>query len=168
MCCLIDYNCLVEFPMGLQPEPAGCQQCDHSADPLWARHFGQQGAAVQQLPPAVQLSLTMFSTNSHLTLCSDMHIKGVCITKVTNPKMCLVTLGNQPINVSLHQGNQYMTLELCPSQTSMYAYVRCVEWSSLQVHTHLKQVQQTSQTIKYAYVRCVEWSSLQVHTHQRR
>uniref|UniRef100_A0A4W5KIC6 Uncharacterized protein n=1 Tax=Hucho hucho TaxID=62062 RepID=A0A4W5KIC6_9TELE len=65
---------------------------------VMSAHFGQQAAAVQQTPS--QLSLTMFSTNSHLTLRSDMHIKGVCITKVTDPKMCLVTLGNQPINLS--------------------------------------------------------------------
>ncbi|XP_014012376.1 intraflagellar transport protein 140 homolog [Salmo salar] len=74
--------------------------CEH----VMSAHLGQQVAAVQQTPS--QLSLTMFSTNSHLTLCSDIHIKGVCITKIANPKMCLVTLGNQPINLSRHQGNQ--------------------------------------------------------------
>ncbi|XP_038847273.1 intraflagellar transport protein 140 homolog [Salvelinus namaycush] len=51
--------------------------CEH----VMSAHFGQQVAAVQLTPS--QLSLTMFNTNSHLTLRSDMHIKGVCVTKDT-------------------------------------------------------------------------------------
>uniref|UniRef100_A0A8K9XYQ0 Intraflagellar transport protein 140 homolog n=2 Tax=Oncorhynchus mykiss TaxID=8022 RepID=A0A8K9XYQ0_ONCMY len=51
--------------------------CEH----IMSAHFGQQVAAVQLTPS--QLSLTMFNTNSHLTLRSDMHIKGVCVTKGT-------------------------------------------------------------------------------------
>uniref|UniRef100_A0A4W5Q9V8 Intraflagellar transport 140 n=1 Tax=Hucho hucho TaxID=62062 RepID=A0A4W5Q9V8_9TELE len=51
--------------------------CEH----VMSAHFGQQVAAVQLTPS--QLSLTMFNTNSNLTLRSDMHIKGVCVTKDT-------------------------------------------------------------------------------------
>ncbi|KAL0984320.1 hypothetical protein UPYG_G00139910 [Umbra pygmaea] len=49
--------------------------CEH----VMSAHYSQQVAAVQVSP--TQLSLTMFSTNTQLSLRSDMHIKGVCVTK---------------------------------------------------------------------------------------
>ena len=51
--------------------------CEH----VMSAHFSQQVAAVQLTPS--QLSLTLFSTATQLTLRSDMHIRGVCVTKVT-------------------------------------------------------------------------------------
>ncbi|CAN9508576.1 unnamed protein product [Ophioblennius macclurei] len=41
--------------------------------------FSQQVAAVQLTP--TQLSVTQFTSGAHLALQSDMHIKGVCVTK---------------------------------------------------------------------------------------
>ncbi|XP_062330983.1 intraflagellar transport protein 140 homolog isoform X2 [Osmerus eperlanus] len=49
--------------------------CEH----VMSAHFSQQVAAVQLTPS--QLSLTLFSTTTQLTLRSDMHIRGVCVTK---------------------------------------------------------------------------------------
>ncbi|KAG8009125.1 hypothetical protein GBF38_011739 [Nibea albiflora] len=49
--------------------------CEH----LMSAHFSQQVAAVQLTP--TQLSITQFATGVHLALQSDMHIKGVCVTK---------------------------------------------------------------------------------------
>uniref|UniRef100_A0A3B4Z0Z9 Intraflagellar transport 140 n=1 Tax=Stegastes partitus TaxID=144197 RepID=A0A3B4Z0Z9_9TELE len=49
--------------------------CEH----VMSAHFSQQVAAVQLTP--VQLSITQFSTGAHLALHSDIHIKGVCVTK---------------------------------------------------------------------------------------
>ncbi|XP_056152909.1 intraflagellar transport protein 140 homolog isoform X2 [Lampris incognitus] len=48
---------------------------------VMSAHFGQQVAAVQLTPS--QLSITQFSAGAHLTLRSDIHIKGVCVTKDT-------------------------------------------------------------------------------------
>lgn len=42
--------------------------------------YSQQVAAVQLTPK--QLSITQFSSGVHLALQSDIHIKGVCATKV--------------------------------------------------------------------------------------
>lgn len=50
--------------------------CEH----LMSAHYSQQVAAVQLTP--VQLSITQFSTGAQLGLQSDMHIKGVCVSKV--------------------------------------------------------------------------------------
>lgn len=50
--------------------------CEH----LMSAHYSQQMAAVQLTP--TQLSVTQFSTGSHLPLLSDTHIKGVCASKV--------------------------------------------------------------------------------------
>lgn len=50
--------------------------CEH----LMSAHYSQQVAAVQLTP--VQLSITQFSTGAQLALQSDMHIKGVCVSKV--------------------------------------------------------------------------------------
>lgn len=44
-------------------------------------HFSQQVAALQLTP--TQLSITMFTSGEHLALQADMHIKGVCVTKVS-------------------------------------------------------------------------------------
>ncbi|KAM3859666.1 intraflagellar transport protein 140 homolog [Diretmus argenteus] len=49
--------------------------CEH----VMSAHFSQQVAAVQLTPS--QLSVTQFTTATHLALQSDMHIKGVCVTK---------------------------------------------------------------------------------------
>uniref|UniRef100_UPI003AAE6617 intraflagellar transport protein 140 homolog n=1 Tax=Centroberyx gerrardi TaxID=166262 RepID=UPI003AAE6617 len=49
--------------------------CEH----VMSAHFSQQVAAVQLTPS--QLSITQFSTGTHLALQSDIHIKGVCVTK---------------------------------------------------------------------------------------
>uniref|UniRef100_A0A3B3IEM7 Intraflagellar transport 140 n=1 Tax=Oryzias latipes TaxID=8090 RepID=A0A3B3IEM7_ORYLA len=49
--------------------------CEH----LMSAHFSQQVAAVQLSP--TQLSISNFTTGVHLALQSDMHIKGVCVTK---------------------------------------------------------------------------------------
>ncbi|XP_061563720.1 intraflagellar transport protein 140 homolog [Cololabis saira] len=49
--------------------------CEH----MMSAHFSQQVAAVQLTP--TQLSISNFSTGVHLALQSDMHIKGVCVTK---------------------------------------------------------------------------------------
>uniref|UniRef100_A0A3P8VSN0 Intraflagellar transport 140 n=1 Tax=Cynoglossus semilaevis TaxID=244447 RepID=A0A3P8VSN0_CYNSE len=49
--------------------------CEH----VMSAHFSQQLAAVQLTP--TQLSISQFSTGSHLALLSDIHIKGVCVTK---------------------------------------------------------------------------------------
>ncbi|XP_047465018.1 intraflagellar transport protein 140 homolog [Mugil cephalus] len=50
---------------------------------LWehvmSAHFSQQVAAVQLTP--TQLSIAQFNSGVHLALQSDMHIKGVCVTK---------------------------------------------------------------------------------------
>uniref|UniRef100_A0A3Q3S0X4 Intraflagellar transport 140 homolog (Chlamydomonas) n=1 Tax=Mastacembelus armatus TaxID=205130 RepID=A0A3Q3S0X4_9TELE len=50
---------------------------------LWehvmSAHFSQQVAAVQLTP--THLSVTQFATGVHLALQSDIHIKGVCVTK---------------------------------------------------------------------------------------
>ncbi|KAM9837971.1 intraflagellar transport protein 140 homolog [Aulostomus maculatus] len=46
---------------------------------VMSMHFSQQVAAVQLTP--TQLSVTNFNTGVHLALQSDMHIKGVCVTK---------------------------------------------------------------------------------------
>ncbi|KAI1896231.1 hypothetical protein AGOR_G00092680 [Albula goreensis] len=51
--------------------------CEH----VMSAHFSQQVAAVQLTPN--QLSLSYFSSGSQLSLRSDMHIKGVCVTKDT-------------------------------------------------------------------------------------
>uniref|UniRef100_A0A8C9SZL0 Intraflagellar transport 140 n=1 Tax=Scleropages formosus TaxID=113540 RepID=A0A8C9SZL0_SCLFO len=48
---------------------------------VMSTHFSQQVAAVQLTPN--QLSVTYFSAGKQLRLCSDTHIKGVCITKDT-------------------------------------------------------------------------------------
>jgi len=50
--------------------------CEH----VMSAHFSQQVAAVQLTP--TQLSISHFTTGVHLALQSDMHIKGVCVTKV--------------------------------------------------------------------------------------
>ncbi|CAK6964174.1 intraflagellar transport protein 140 homolog isoform X1 [Scomber scombrus] len=49
--------------------------CEH----LMSADFSQQVAAVQLTP--TQLSITHYNTGVHLALQSDMHIKGVCVTK---------------------------------------------------------------------------------------
>uniref|UniRef100_A0A7N6FI41 Intraflagellar transport 140 homolog (Chlamydomonas) n=1 Tax=Anabas testudineus TaxID=64144 RepID=A0A7N6FI41_ANATE len=49
--------------------------CEH----VMSAHFSQQVAAVQLTP--TQLSITQFSTGMRASLQSDMHIKGVCVTK---------------------------------------------------------------------------------------
>ncbi|XP_028263814.1 intraflagellar transport protein 140 homolog [Parambassis ranga] len=49
--------------------------CEH----VMSAHFSQQVAAVQLTP--TQLSISQFTTGVHLALQSDMHIKGVCVTK---------------------------------------------------------------------------------------
>uniref|UniRef100_A0A4W6G1I9 Intraflagellar transport 140 n=1 Tax=Lates calcarifer TaxID=8187 RepID=A0A4W6G1I9_LATCA len=49
--------------------------CEH----VMSAHFSQQVAAVQLTP--AQLSIAQFSTGVHLALQSDIHIKGVCVTK---------------------------------------------------------------------------------------
>ncbi|KAJ4940251.1 hypothetical protein JOQ06_026560 [Pogonophryne albipinna] len=51
--------------------------CEH----VMSAHFSQQVAAVQLTP--TQLNITQFSSGGHLPLQSDMHIKGVCVTKDT-------------------------------------------------------------------------------------
>ncbi|KAF5894331.1 intraflagellar transport protein, partial [Clarias magur] len=48
---------------------------------VMSSHYSQQGAAVQVSP--TQLSLTCFSTNTHLTLRTDTHIRAVQLTKDT-------------------------------------------------------------------------------------
>ncbi|XP_023147519.2 intraflagellar transport protein 140 homolog isoform X1 [Amphiprion ocellaris] len=62
--------------------------CEH----VMSAHFSQQVAAVQLTP--VQLSITQFSTGLHLALQSEIHIKGVCVTKdsvtVWNGKQVIV------------------------------------------------------------------------------
>lgn len=47
---------------------------------VMSAHYSQQVAAVQLTPK--QLSITQFSSGVHLALQSDIHIKGVCATKV--------------------------------------------------------------------------------------
>ncbi|XP_068452167.1 intraflagellar transport protein 140 homolog, partial [Clinocottus analis] len=49
--------------------------CEH----VMSAHFSQQVAAVQLTP--TQLNVTLFTTGVHLALQSDMHIKGVYVTK---------------------------------------------------------------------------------------
>ncbi|XP_053197931.1 intraflagellar transport protein 140 homolog isoform X3 [Scomber japonicus] len=49
--------------------------CEH----VMSADFSQQVAAVQLTP--TQLSITHYNTGVHLALQSDMHIKGVCVTK---------------------------------------------------------------------------------------
>uniref|UniRef100_A0A667XJ74 Intraflagellar transport 140 n=1 Tax=Myripristis murdjan TaxID=586833 RepID=A0A667XJ74_9TELE len=49
--------------------------CEH----VMSAHFSQQVAAVQVTPS--QLSIAQYNTGMHLTLQSDIHIKGVCVTK---------------------------------------------------------------------------------------
>ncbi|XP_069011880.1 intraflagellar transport protein 140 homolog [Embiotoca jacksoni] len=49
------------------------------AEHVMSAHFSQQVAAVQLTPS--QLSVTQFTSGVHLPLQSDMHIKGVCVTK---------------------------------------------------------------------------------------
>ncbi|XP_076007585.1 intraflagellar transport protein 140 homolog [Genypterus blacodes] len=49
--------------------------CEH----VMSAHFSQQVAAVQLTPS--QLSVTQFSTGTQLALQSDIHVKGVCVTK---------------------------------------------------------------------------------------
>ncbi|XP_071318478.1 intraflagellar transport protein 140 homolog [Trachinotus anak] len=49
--------------------------CEH----VMSAHFSQQVAAVQLTP--TQLSITQFSSGVNLALQSDIHIKGVCVTK---------------------------------------------------------------------------------------
>ncbi|XP_037319020.2 intraflagellar transport protein 140 homolog [Pungitius pungitius] len=51
--------------------------CEH----VMSAHFSQQVAALQLTP--TQLSITLFASGEHLALQSDMHIKGVCVTKDT-------------------------------------------------------------------------------------
>ncbi|MGH0149767.1 UNVERIFIED_CONTAM: hypothetical protein FKN15_049586 [Acipenser sinensis] len=51
--------------------------CEH----VMSSHFSQQVAAVQLKPN--QLCLSDFSTGTQLSLRTDMHIKGVCVTKDT-------------------------------------------------------------------------------------
>uniref|UniRef100_A0A1A7WHH5 Intraflagellar transport 140 homolog n=1 Tax=Iconisemion striatum TaxID=60296 RepID=A0A1A7WHH5_9TELE len=46
---------------------------------MMSAHFSQQVAAVQLSP--TQLIITQFSTGAQLVLTSDMHIKGVCVSK---------------------------------------------------------------------------------------
>lgn len=50
--------------------------CEH----VMSANYSQQVAAVQLTP--TQLSITQFSTGAHLALQSEIHIKGVCVTKV--------------------------------------------------------------------------------------
>lgn len=50
--------------------------CEH----VMSAHYSQQVAAVQLTP--TQLSITQFSTGVPLALQSDIHIKGVCVSKV--------------------------------------------------------------------------------------
>lgn len=50
--------------------------CEH----VMSAHFSQQVAAVQLTP--TQLSITQFATGVQAALQSDIHIKGVCVTKV--------------------------------------------------------------------------------------
>lgn len=50
--------------------------CEH----VMSADYSQQVAAVQLTP--TQLSITQFSTGAHLALQSEIHIKGVCVTKV--------------------------------------------------------------------------------------
>ncbi|KAG7227762.1 hypothetical protein INR49_013556 [Caranx melampygus] len=49
--------------------------CEH----VMSAHFSQQVAAVQLTP--TQLSITQFTTGVNLALQSEIHIKGVCVTK---------------------------------------------------------------------------------------
>ncbi|KAG7507575.1 intraflagellar transport protein 140-like [Solea senegalensis] len=49
--------------------------CEH----VMSAHFSQQLAAVQLTP--TQLSISQFTTDTHLALQADIHIKGVCVTK---------------------------------------------------------------------------------------
>ncbi|XP_017274041.1 intraflagellar transport protein 140 homolog [Kryptolebias marmoratus] len=49
--------------------------CEH----VMSAHYNQQVAAVQLTP--TQLSISHFTTGVHLALQSDMHIKGVCVSK---------------------------------------------------------------------------------------
>ncbi|KAJ7984508.1 hypothetical protein DPEC_G00355540 [Dallia pectoralis] len=51
--------------------------CEH----VMSAHYGQQVAAVQLTP--TQLRLSVFSTDALLALHSNVHIKGVCVTKDT-------------------------------------------------------------------------------------
>lgn len=48
---------------------------------IMSAHYGQQVAAVQLTPK--QLSVTQFSSGAHLALQSEIHVKGVCATKVS-------------------------------------------------------------------------------------
>lgn len=48
---------------------------------VMSAHYGQQVAAVQLTPK--QLSITQFSSGAHLALQSDIHVKGVCASKVS-------------------------------------------------------------------------------------
>ena len=66
--------------------------CEH----VMSAHFSQQVAAVQLTP--TQLSVTQFSTGAHLALQSDMHIKGVCVTKVIEE----LRSGECGADISLH------------------------------------------------------------------
>jgi len=47
---------------------------------VMSAHFSQQVGAVQLTP--TQLSVTLFTTGGQLALQADMHIRGVCVTKV--------------------------------------------------------------------------------------
>lgn len=60
--------------------------CEH----VMSAHYSQQVAAVQLTP--TQLSVTHFTTGVHLALQSDMHIKGVCVSKVRVEKKAFIFL----------------------------------------------------------------------------
>ena len=53
-------------------------------------HFSQQVAAVQLTPS--QLSITQFTTGVNLALQSDIHIKGVCVTKASTEGKSIIDL----------------------------------------------------------------------------
>lgn len=50
--------------------------CEH----VMSAHFSHQVAAVQLSP--TQLNITQFHTGLHFSLQSDIHVRGVCVTKV--------------------------------------------------------------------------------------
>lgn len=56
---------------------------------VMSAHYGQQVAAVQLTPK--QLSITQFSSGAHLALQSDIHVKGVCATKVGVVDVALIS-----------------------------------------------------------------------------
>lgn len=56
---------------------------------VMSAHYGQQVAAVQLSPK--QLSVIQFSSGAQLALQSDIHVKGVCATKVSVRDVALIS-----------------------------------------------------------------------------